>query len=333
MENNNPVSIIIAARNEAENLKIFLPSILEQKYPKFEVIVANDKSVDDTELILKDLKEKYPQLKTVDITHTPEHLNSKKYALTLAIKAAQHENLLLTDADCQPSSDHWLHLMANQLKKPSTQIILGYSPYKSEPGILNHFIRFETIYTGLQYLSFAIAGMPYMGVGRNLAYKKSLFLEKNGFEGFYHHTGGDDDLFVNKYANRQNTLVCITPSSTTVSIPKRTWKSYWRQKTRHLSIGKYYKLKDKTRIAFLTLSQILFWITLIPLTFAGKEQYIVLAGFLIRAMVQSIIFKKAAQKLGDNIAIGLVPLLDVIFVAIYSILGVRAFFSKNIKWA
>ena len=230
-------SIIIAARNEFQNLQTLVPKLMEQDYPDFEIVIVNDRSDDNSFDYLMTLKGN-PLFKIVFVDHLPDHINSKKYALTLGIKAAKNDILLLTDADCSPSSIHWIQNMVSAYDE-KTKIILGYSPYMPETGLLNSLIRFETQMTGILYLSFASNKLPYMGVGRNLSYRKQFFMEQKGFNGFQELTGGDDDLFVNKKAVSGNTGIVLSPESVTYSIPKKSLREYIQQKIRHLSIGKH----------------------------------------------------------------------------------------------
>ncbi|HRN42908.1 MAG TPA: glycosyltransferase, partial [Vicingus sp.] len=159
-----PVSVVICAKNERDNLLNFLPEFLAQDYPTFEVIVVNDHSIDDTVDVLKAYSLQFPNLKVVTVPDNDRFYGSKKFALTLGIKAAQYENILLTDADCRPTSNQWIKLMSNYPVNKS--IVLGFGAYQKQPGMLNKLIRFETLFTAMQYFSFALCKMPYMGVGR-----------------------------------------------------------------------------------------------------------------------------------------------------------------------
>ncbi|MEM9822100.1 MAG: glycosyltransferase, partial [Bacteroidota bacterium] len=247
-----PVSIIICARNEAENLKKNLPRILNQNYRSYEVIVVNDNSSDQTQNILLNFHIKNPILWSLDITDKPKG-SGKKPALAAGIRAARHEVLLFTDADCQPTSRNWLREM-QELIQGRVEIGLGYGPYFSEKGFLNKFIRFETIFTAIQYFSFALAGHPYMGVGRNLIYKKRLFDKAGGFDKHAHLLSGDDDLFVNEVAHSNNVSITLKKESFVYSAPKSSWKAYFRQKARHLSTGKHYKIKHQVLLGLVSTS-------------------------------------------------------------------------------
>ena len=205
----HPVSVIICAKDEDENIARFLPGILVQKYPStHEVIVVNDNSVDDSKYILGELQKTFKLLRIVDLKQEAKLISGKKYPLSIGIKEAKHEIILLTDADCVPASEFWIQKMQDASVN-GTEIVIGYGAYNKRPGLLNKIIRFETFHSALQYLSFALAGTPYMGVGRNLSYKKDVFLRNKGFSSINHIPGGDDDLFINKVANKHNTAVVI----------------------------------------------------------------------------------------------------------------------------
>ena len=175
-----PVSVIICARNEAENLKMFLPSVLKQDYPDYEVIVVNDCSEDNSYEVLGNLQDQYPHLKVSNINKDPKFSHSKKLAQVVGIKASHNDILLFTDADCQPDSDKWLENMASHFDK-KTSFVLGYGGYAKKTGVLNKYIRYDCMFIAMQYLGMAIRGIPYMGVGRNMAYRRSLFFSKKGF--------------------------------------------------------------------------------------------------------------------------------------------------------
>jgi hypothetical protein len=287
---------------------------------------------------LREQAQACPLLKVVEVDRVPEGVNPKKFALTMGIKAARYEYLLLTDADCQPESEHWIELMSAPFTKEELIFVLGYSPYQPKPGLLNWFIRFETFYTALQYISLALSGKPYMGTGRNLAYRKSFFMENKGFSGHLRVTGGDDDLFVNKYANAQNTTVCIDKGSLVYSIPKQTLAGWFRQKKRHLSAGKFYKFSDRLRLALLNISHIFIWLSAPLITmeaFYGKHEYIAMAvgaAMLVRWVAMWIVYYMALRKLNESLNLIALPVLDVLYAFYYLIIGSVALLSKKIKW-
>jgi glycosyltransferase involved in cell wall biosynthesis len=295
----HPVSVIICARDEDENLARNLPGVLVQSYPStYEVVAVNDNSNDDSKYILQELKKTFKSLNVVELTQEAKLISGKKYPLSIGIREAKHEILLLTDADCVPASEHWIEKMQNGYGE-NTEIVLGYGAYHKRRGLLNKLIRFETFHTALQYLSYALAGIPYMGVGRNLSYKKSLFIRNKGFSSINHIPGGDDDLFINKTATGKNTAVIIDPDAITRSIPKRTWRSWLRQKSRHYSTAKFYKPKHKFLLGLYFATQFIFY----PLCAAAIIFYdwrYVMAIFGIRFLIQAFVLFKAMKKMGEK---------------------------------
>ena len=291
--------MIICARDEDENLARNLPGVLVQAYPStYEVVAVNDNSLDDSKYILQELKKIFKTLNVVELTQEAVHIAGKKYPLSIGIREAKHEVLLLTDADCVPASEKWIEKMQNGYS-PETDIVLGYGAYHKRKGLLNKLIRFETFHTALQYLSYALAGMPYMGVGRNLSYRKSLFFQHKGFASINHIPSGDDDLFINKVANSHNTTVVLDPDAFTLSAPKETWKDWMRQKKRHYSTGKFYKASHKFLLGLYTASFFFFY----PL-FAASAIFVEWSYALIplgvRFLVVGIIWNKAMKKLGEE---------------------------------
>ncbi len=326
-----PVSVIVCAHDEEQNLRVLIPQLLAQKHPAFEIIIVEDRSNDNTYDYLLDLTRQEPRVRMVRVQQKPEHVNGKKYALTLGIKAAQHDWVVLTDADCRPASDQWLASMT-QAMQHDRQIVLGYSPYQRQPGFLNLFIRFDTLVTGIQYLSMAMAGYPYMGVGRNLAYRKSLFLDNRGFNDIREITGGDDDLFVNRHATTGNTEVVVSKESLVYSIPKTTWSGFITQKIRHLSVGKYYRFKHKLLLGLFSLTWMAAWFLGIPLLFTSTWYYWIAALLAGRTLLLVITAYVASSRMNDKFEGWTVPLLDFLFAIYYISTGPVAFLTKKVRW-
>ncbi|GAB4128494.1 MAG: glycosyltransferase [Raineya sp.] len=337
---NKPVSVIVAAHNELDNLKILLPLLLKQNYPEFEVIIVDDRSEDDTYLFLLAQQNKDARIKIVRIEYTPEHISHKKYAISLGIKAARYPYLLFTDADCQPLSEQWIALMTNDWSEEK-EFVLGFSPYQKQKGLLNWLIRYETFFTAIQYLSYALAGLPYMGVGRNLAYTKDVFLRNKGFNKHLKIVGGDDDLFVNANAHAKNTTICIHPAAHVLSYPKTTWKSWRIQKNRHLSVGKFYKKKHILLLAWQNMAHSLFWFSLPLAIFGGAMFYSqieaihwVLFGIItFRLLFWAMIQYFNTKKLKCETSYVSWWFFDCIYVFFIVFLGIKAFFRKPEQWS
>lgn len=333
--NTNPllpsVSLVVCARNEYTNLENNIPLLLAQDYPHFELVVVNDCSDDGSEVLLSDFARTDSRLKVVHLRQNLNFFHGKKFPLSMGIKSAQNEIILLTDADCKPSSNQWMKTIASHYNK-YTEVVLGYSPYEKQKSLLNLFIRFDTLLIGMQYLSFALAGKPYMGVGRNLSYRKSLFLKNKGFTAHYNIPSGDDDLFIHQVAKKTNTAIDVSADAMVVSRPKTSFSAWLRQKRRHLSTGKYYKTGIKANLGLYALTQITFYISFIWLFFLAIPFYIPLALYALRLISQLIIFGKSSQKLGDKIPILFVPLAEIFFIIFNPLLVIINIFAKQVKW-
>ena len=324
-----PVSVVICAKNEAANLRKNLPLILSQQYPDFEVVVVNDRSEDDSAEVLEELCTQFHNLRVGDIQEENKELKGKKNALDLGIRMAKNVKIILTDADCRPASDHWLKAMADKITDEKN-VVLGYSPYFRESHPLNYFIRYETFYSGMQYLSFALAGMPYMGTGRNLGYIRNIYNQNNFTAG--HLYSGDDDLVINASATRFNTAITLSPEAFIYSTPKQTWSGWARQKYRHLSTAIHYKKSHQLLLGLLHTSHILFYFSFIWLISAGYGLALVFFLFLIRLIFQATIFGGALIKMKEKGLIYYLPLLDVCFVIYMIIFAPAVFFNKNSGW-
>jgi glycosyltransferase involved in cell wall biosynthesis len=326
-----PVSVIVCVHDEEENIKELIPLLLEQDYPEFEVIIVNDRSNDGTYDYLLEETKKIPRLKMVHVDRTPEHVNGKKYGITLGIKAASHEWVLLTDADCRPRSKHWITSMSAQFTNEA-QFVLGYSPYEKRPGFLNLFVRFESLLTALQYFAFALLKNPYMGVGRNLAYRKSLFLEKKGFNNFINVTGGDDDLFVNQHAKGKTTNVQFSADAQMYSIPKTTWTSFFYQKVRHLAVGKRYRLKHRILLGLFTLTWIVTWFTGLPLLAFQIQNFWISGALVLRMILVFTTVRSIARQSQTPFQLWALPVLDFLYSIYYISTGLVALLTKKIRW-
>ena len=310
------VSVILCAHNEGYNLSQFLPSLLTQDYPLYEVIVVDDGSEDNTRAVVESFMANDPRLHLTFVPCGARVGSTKKLALTLGAKAAQYDLLLLTDADCVPESDHWISEMVKGFGNvqgdniPCTKdIVLGFGAYFAEDGHINRLVRYDTLFNGLHYLGAALCGHPYMGVGRNLAYRKSLFFESGGFTRLMTNKAGDDDLFVNHVATRDNTSVILSRESYTWSVSKKTLKEWWQQKRRHLSVSPAYRPVTKFRLTLEPLTRGLFYLALmVVIAYSlyslpcgegrGEVLYMALLLFLLRWLVQTLVINVSARRMG-----------------------------------
>lgn len=329
---NIPVSVIICAKNEEDNLRLNLPSIINQGYSSFEIVLVDDSSTDDTLMVMEDFAHQHPNIKIVKVKPVDKFWGNKKYALTLGIKAASHNFLLFTDADCKAFSDQWITSMSAHFSK-SKSVVLGYGAHdKKKNSLLNKLIRFETFLTAVQYFSYAKLGLAYMGVGRNLAYKKDTFFEASGFMKHMNIKSGDDDLFVNQVANNFNVAICTTANGFTTSQPKTTLHSWIKQKRRHISTSKFYKPKHKFLLGLFFTSQLLFWILAIVLLIIKIELYWVLGLIIFRFLIQYISLGNGTNKLNEKDLKPWIAVLDVCLVSLQLFIFIKNIYSKPNHW-
>jgi glycosyltransferase involved in cell wall biosynthesis len=338
----HPVSVVVCSRNEYESLQELLPALLQQDYPDFEVIIVDDRSWDGSYDYLLGLKSQYSHFRLVRIEETPDWVSSKKYALTLGLKAAKHRLVLLTDADCVPVSNQWIKEMVQNIG-PNTEAVLGYSPYQVKKGLLNLLIRYETFYTGLQYLSFAAIGKPYMGVGRNLCYFKDMFLKNKNLHLQVRILGGDDDIFINTIAKKDNIAIALKPETQVISKPKETFKEWYLQKKRHLSVGKHYKMNHKFILALLAVAHFGARVSIFVLILAAIFGYGLtvwqeplflglLSGSIFCYLSTIVNYSLVSHKLKDSIKWYQIIWLDWLYLAYYFVFTIPALMTKNVKW-
>lgn len=298
-----PVSIIICARNEGDNLHRFLPLVLEQNYEDYEVIVVNDGSCDDTEEIIKDLQKVYHNLYITNIPQETRIISHKKLAITVGVKAAKNEILLFTDADCRPLTPNWITSIVRNFNN-QTEFVLGHGNYYREHGFISKMVSYDTLTIAMQYMGFAQLGYPYMGVGRNMAYRKSTFFNHKGFAGFLHVASGDDDLLINAFGKKHNTRIEPSLEAETLSLPKTTFRDWYYQKLRHLSTVDVYQSSSKMWIGLEPLSRGLFYLTILLLTIFNYNNPVILSivigSFLLRFLTQFIIINLTAKTYKDK---------------------------------
>jgi glycosyltransferase involved in cell wall biosynthesis len=345
-ESTSGITVVVCARNELENLTELLPLLNDQNYPHFEVLVMDDRSTDGTSLYLENDIAHLQRIRFIRIDKEHEHVTPKKYALTIALKKAAYPIVLLTDADCRPASDKWLRGMVTPLVNEQKAISLGFSPYNYQSGFLNLLIRSETLFTAVQYFSLALAGRPYMGVGRNLGYRTNLFFANRGFYTHMNVVGGDDDLFINEVATGRNTAICINPDTFMWSKPKETWADWRLQKKRHLNVGKYYKPGNKFRLGLLTGSHVMTWVLalvvgivvlvyeLLHYSFTANEWLLLLAGtglFALREFTFWGIIGRISYRLAHTVHWAIIPIMDLILAGYYGLAGIKTVFRRRKK--
>lgn len=328
-KNTLQISVIVCALNEETNLQQLIPKILNQAYEKFELIVVNDRSSDNTLQLLQSITDK--RFNFITINETPKGYDHKKFALQEGIKKAAYDYILLTDADCIPNSPCWINEMQQQINT-NKEIVLGVSFYQRTAGLLNHFIQFETYYTALQYLGFAQAGFPYMGVGRNLLYKKEAFIKNKQFDTIKEHLGGDDDLLLQQLMTTSNTATALHNNAQTTSQPKTTLNSWYTQKTRHLSAGKSYPNSIKLQLALLQGSHFLFYFVLFISIFQPQILVVTITAYLLRTIIIFSIFEAMSKKFGNRLTKKEILFGDFAYVIYFFVTGIFTLYTKKLKW-
>lgn len=310
MENPPAVSLIVCARNEVRNLEKHLPLLLAQQYPgNWELIVVDDASEDGSTALLYDFQTRFKNLRVLKVQE--KHAPGKKYALDKGITAASYEQLVFTDADCAPTSTAWLTEMVGSLNAHSgIDISLGFAPVYPRAGLLGRWSAFETTYTALLYAGCAAIGLPYMGVGRNMAWKKPVFERAGGFSNHAQLSSGDDDLLVNGQANAKNIAICRSQKAFMYSESPPDWSTWFRQKRRQLSASGFYRLGHKLMLGALAGAQVFHYFFGFLLLISGYLPVLVLGGYLIRICLLGLVFAPAFRHLQATYLLIRLPLLD-----------------------
>lgn len=278
----------------------------------FEVIVVDDASDDDTGAVLAALCLKHDHLRVVQVKPGEQrHFPGKKYAVSKGVAAADNDWLLFTDADCIPATAQWIDQMAAVFRNSggAVKIAGSYGQYSAGPGMLNAFIRWETMHSFLQAFTYARSGMPYMAVGRNLAVHKALYAQVQDWDVWKTLPTGDDDLLVARTATGANMRMIVTPESFTISEPKHTWGEWWRQKQRHLSAGKYYRPRIKAYLGAYALTHTLAWLLFFVLLFTGPVFWAV-PLMVFRCGVYWYTWARMCRLLGEKKLAKWFPLFD-----------------------
>lgn len=325
------VSVLISARNESDNLYENLPLILEQDYPNFEVIVINHQSIDDSYHILNAYAHQYKNLKIIEIERSQHLKPGKKLPLTLGIKGAKYEHLFFTDADCKPASNQWLKSMA-QYFSDEKQIIMGYAPHITKPGFLNKLIRFDTTWIAMNYFSMALAKIPYMAVGRNLAYTKTLFNSVNGYKSHYSITSGDDDLFIQETVTQNNYAINLNPASFCYSEGSNNWENWYMQKSRHFTTSGRYNVFKKAMLGIYPLTLLILTISFVILMFDANFRWFTLAGFGLVVLIKWWIQARCFSKLKEPSFIAALPLYDLAYAIFMPVLYYTTDKKEIRKW-
>lgn len=327
-----PVSVIVCAKNEAQNLRNNIPKWLDQEHPNFQLVLINDASIDQTKEVMEEFAVKDSRITIVNVENNEAFWANKKYALTLGIKRAEHDILLFTDADCEPASRNWIAAMTAGISREK-QLVIGYGGYlKIKGSLLNILIRFETVFTALQYLGHAIWGRSYMGVGRNLAYTSNLYYDQSGFMNHMQIPSGDDDLFVNGASTSKNTTLAFQYDSFTLSEPKRSFKNWITQKRRHVNVAHLYKWRDRFKLGLFYSSQLMFVVLSVVLLCMQFNWELVTLAIGIRYVVSWTVITSVATKLKEKDTALLYPFLEIFLIIFQLSIFISNLIAKPNRW-
>ncbi len=325
-----PVSVVICARSEARRLERLIPLLMQQDHKEFEVVVVNDRSEDDTWEVLQWMKPSQPRLRPVNIQADEKFNYGKKLALGVGVRAAKYPHVLLTDADCIPAGNDWISTMAAGFGK-GKQIVIGHSPYAYQPGVANVLERYDGTMKAMQYMAFAMAGFPYMGVGRNLGYTGELFFNAKGSKKHNHLMSGDDDLFINEVARAKNTGVVADPRAFVTTLPTRDLGTWLRRKRRHYTTAAHYRLGHQVLLMLLPLARTAFWLLL--LWFALRMQWREVAiGLAVELCVLLPITVLAMRRLHAGALVWLAIPLEWLFLLLDPLLYTSTILVKPKRW-
>ncbi len=326
-----PVSVVLCGKEIHPGREEHLLRILAQDHPDFEVIIVNESPDEEQKLYLETLTQRYPRLKIVNIGENLNFFRGRKFPLSIGIKSAGHDIIVLTDIDCMPAGDHWLSKIQAAFR-PGTEIVLGYSTLLPQKGMLNSWIRFDSMLRGIRYLSFALAGEPYMGIGENLAYRKSLFYKVHGFTSHYKLMTGDDDLFINKVAGKNNTAIETETAGQVLCTGWTTFGAWLLQRKQHIETQVYFKRRHKILLGLNYLSLLLFYLTFLFLLRYPAVLITVLIIFGIRLFSFMFIIKKSMRKLNEKNLLLLSPFYELFLMLVFAVLKVSVIFARTNKW-
>jgi len=330
-QTNTPISIVITAKNDAHLLIKTLPEILNQDYPRFEVVVVNDNSDDETSQLVRDFQNRFTNLRLLNLESSVTNIKGKKFPLSLGIKAANYEHILLTDADCLPTSNQWVKLMARHFND-ATKIVLGYSNIYKKTGFLNALIRFDKLHQAIQYFSYCLARIPFMGVGQNLAYTKTIFFKNKGFASQNHLQFGDDDLFINRVATANNCAIEYEKEAHTISRSGSNFRNWFLLKMFRSKTRKRYTNADRFLLNFYHFLMTSFYIALGLAIYVSVNNLIyllIISGiFVIKFTLQYICFGFAAAKLNEKRLVPHILFFDLVFSVLNPVVYIISKFKK-----
>jgi glycosyltransferase involved in cell wall biosynthesis len=343
LSDQRPISVVIATRNEHDQVRQNLPFFLDQNYANFEVVVVIDDSDKDLVYIMNEFEKRYSNLKIVSFDWARNFFVSRKFAESVGIKSATHDRILLSHISTRPASPEWISQMSNTLSD-NKKIVIGYYTLASKTSLLNAFVRFDTFFYTLRYLRAAISGNPFTADSRNLAFDRSLFHETKTVARFYNVNTGDEDMFVNKAATADNTTIEIHPNAFVKGQEAINFGDWFSKKIRHRVLLREFKAANRLGLAIHDWFMALFYLVLfaifgcsfLPTTsiFDVPLELLMIAGgiVLLKLLAQWIVFKRIMSRFKERGFLLLIPVFDLMKLILLPVLLFVGLFTKRITW-
>jgi glycosyltransferase involved in cell wall biosynthesis len=327
-----PVSVVLVTKDEQENLKERLPVILEQQYPDFEVVIVNNASSDETEFVLKVFQKIYPQLKVVNLySEAPNKFLGKKYPLSIGIKSAKNDCVLLTNVNCVPNSLFWIMNMVRGLSQTRNTII-GFNFYEREKTLFNSLVQYDTIINAINYGGMALLGNPYKATGDNIIISREEFFNSGSFLSLYNVACGDMELYVNRITKGKKTSVILNEEAYIKTETPQSFSLWCRYKKRNIKTAYYYKFLDKLLVAIPSWTTLFFYATFVTLFLLNFPWQWILTGCILKFAIQIIFFQNASKVLMKNNLCIFAPLFEIFFLVFNTIMGISVLFSRKDRW-
>lgn len=319
-----PVSVVMVANNEGSYLRDNLVYLLEQDYPDYEVVVVDYKSTDDTKFVLKVCSQNYPHLRVVSMPEDVNMFQGRKYPLSIGIRSAKNDILLLTEPECKPLDFNWITEMVKPYANKRTKIVLGYCGVASGKGLMNALQQYDNLVYSAQYLSSALRGSAYTGSGNNLSYRRKFFFDQGAFTHHYTEEYGSDDLFVNQNTDADNTRVCISPNSRTVREAKKDFGQWHQLRRQRVRPYRLHPTKEKCARMATPVAVLLFYAALALLIVRGFPWYLLVSLFVLKSAWQIVAFWQLCKQFGVKKLYWFAPVFEIYFLCANTILKISA---------
>lgn len=333
---NEGVSVVVVVNNNLEALKKDFVMILEQNYPLFEVVVVNEDSQDDSEFVLHILQKNYSNIKVINLGKNANNFSDRKFSLSIGIRSAKYNNIVLTDVTCKIQDFNWLKELCNSFVYSDKKILIGYSSPQYEKGLTNNLARYYHLNWAMNVLGYGLLGMPFSADSNNMAYNKKFFFDKGGLISQYRDKCRQEDYFVSRYANKKNTMINIAPSSFSLCLAMTSYSEFKRIAYSRYISHRTFPFMTKLRLAILPLATLLLYVLLAMLIIWGMPWQFALIPIIIKWTMQIIYYYKCSNKLKTKIPYLFAPLLEIYFMFFNFNLRLKKLFYRKktykIRW-